>query len=110
MRCPASFSCSSLFLMLDLVPYALDIRQFLVISDDLGLADIRDPEPASDLPEPSGAFFSPLDLSGCGYLHFYSLYLRLIVKPAVEHDEKGGHYDYFDYLKYAIHKTTPLEI
>lgn len=110
MRCPASFPYRRLFFGLDLVPDALDIRQLLVISDDLRLADIRDPEPASDLPEPPGAFFSPPDLSGRGYPYFYSLYLRLIVKPAVEHDEKGGHYDYFNYLKYAIHKTTPLEI
>lgn len=109
MRCPASFPYRRLSLWLDLVPYALDIRQLLVIPDDLGLADIRDPEPSPDLPEPPGAFFRPPDLSGRGYLHFYSLYLRLIVKPAVEHDEKGGHYDYFNYLKYGIHKTTPLE-
>lgn len=110
MRCPASFSYNNLFLWLDLVPDTLDIRQLLVISDDLCFADIRDPEPASDLPEPPGAFFSPPDLSCRGYLHFYSLYLWLIVKPAVEHDEKGGHYDYFNYLKYGIHETTPLGI
>lgn len=110
MRCPASFSYRSLFLGFDFIPDTFDIWRCLVIFEHLCLADVRDPESASDLPEPPGAFFSPPDLSGRGYPYFYSLYLRLIVKPAVEHDEKGGHYDYFNYLKYAIHKTTPLEI
>lgn len=109
MRCPASFPYRRLFFWLNLVPDALDIRKLLVISDDLRLADIRDPEPAPDLPEPPGAFFSPPDLSRRGYSHFHSFYLRFI-RSAVEHDEKSGHCDYFKYLKYIIHKTTPLEI
>lgn len=60
-----------------------------------------------DFFEAPGAFFGPFDLSDCGYL--YNFYLRSLTKSSIEHDEKDAHDHYLKYIKYVIHKTTPLE-